>query len=1129
MTTRVKAKGPDGKESFYVYDPQSVPLGSGHTGVVYAGWEESRPEGKVAIKVSRSASDVDMQRELEILARLYAPGEPGGNAVLWAAGGQEDDVSPAAACMVMELVGGDFQMSRRMGELGKKTLPEADILEKEKVATEAGLQYAQLLVRMKEQGVISRGDRKGTDFRLVPGNGRPERLVVLDWNRGEIIDTTALKNEGRWSAEYIRRREHDLALGRTGDIRIFARWWAEFVLGRDSSGALPKIDDKDLDWVALTRGFREILLRAEAADTARGFEDATELKEALARHAERLEMGQGQLRQAMAELQRDNAPTLSADMLVLIDLAERRRMSDIDLDPHRKAAGRGGQDAMSMARKVLAELKDSQFGGGWEWARGRLSDTRNKMGEITPDTVAAHLMLLRIDAAIDAARSVPNLTLPRWASDLWKLSEAMSRLGADSMASADSRDLLARLSPDATPGTLRPLELELDLRTTRDGSTAIKTYKALHDLRSDYAAALRVSLPNLDRILTDYDRDDKKRSRDAGRGGTLTDAWKRLIDQFIGDVNTGRLPPATHQEARELRDKTYRPLWDAYYDARHSLSAAGPQPPDEGAAWLAALLDSMLRLRADDAAARLVDPPEAAKSALGNAADLRRRCFGRWLTQLENSATSGEPRWPDDIERATNLVKTIGDRGDPLIQQRAEPLAQQLRDAATLQESLRRQLGTATPGGITGGENWAAFRNRILTDDSSDIDEALRQAVDNRLEVWPAPAVAEDPFDPDYPGRVAEGYRARTLLALRAAALLPRRARQYSEELRTLADALDAGQTDVGIITGTSRAADAYATQMVTLNTMKSQLQEFNKIKEDFATEGDVAKNRQELESWRKSLDNLLNQIDAKTRTASQRIEQLAPLAQMWLVFALDQAAQLKLDDAMGSVKAARDFSSADVIGSEANAIETAIAQMQELSKRADAQTGVWGQLWQVRDAMQTGNRKDAAAAWGQVQRLNPDWADNRVLQRLDQRVMAMPELASVPPSTSPLPKPEQLVTTETKPVLGETTTMEQPPPVPLGKRLGDNKNQWAIIPRDTDRKQNSTEMRRLALETEKLLDEKLSPSELNNIQFSIQNAINAFSWDNSALMDHDNNYGHLYALDYKIEKLLEKAQRGLL
>src|SRR5690606_12587624 len=139
------------------------------------------------------------------------------------------------------------------------------------------------------------------------------------------------------------------------------------------------------------------------------------------------------------------------------------------------------------------------------------------------------------------------------------------------------------------------------------------------------------------------------------------------------------------------------------------------------------------------------------------------------------------------IRRATDLANTIGTYGDSNAQTRADAVAAGLRTAKADQDNLRTRLRIATAGGLTGAESWPVFVNRITTDESPDIDETLREAVEKRLEVWQPPAVAEDAFNPDYLSGVAEGYRARTLLALRTAALLPRRVRQSTEVLNTLA------------------------------------------------------------------------------------------------------------------------------------------------------------------------------------------------------------------------------------------------------------------------------------------------------------------------------------------------------
>lgn len=1130
MTTRVKAKGPDGTEKLYAYDPQSVPLGSGHTGIVYEGWEESRIDRKVAIKVSRSASDADMQRELEILARLYAPREPGGNAVLWAAGGQEIDTIPGAACMVMELIGDENQMSRRMNVLGQSKLLGTDILEKEQTATEAGRQYAQLLVRMSDKGIISRGDRKATDFRLMPDNGNAERLVVLDWNRGEIIDIPTLEKEGRSSPEFIKRRRTDLEVGKTGDIRIFARWWAEFVMGRSLTGPLPTIDDKtDNDWAALTRGFRHILLRAEAAGTSRGFVSAVALEQALSRHAEILKMDASALGRNMGELQKQNPPTLRDDMLALTDLAARRKMDFDRYKGYIDWAEKGGQDAVTMTKRALDDVKAKA--ARREEVSGLIDETLRNLGQATPNTAAAHLPLLRWGAVAAAGREVDWQQGNAWNGDVSKLMEAFERLPADIRATDEARNIIGGLGrnfPSSKEGLL-PLSLELDLRAARTQTAGIEALQKLQEIYPAYAAALRMSMPPFDKFLADHDRADNKAKSDSDLDKTLQAAVKALFDQFAADVMTGQLPPADHQAAHRLREATYQPRWKAYYDARANLNAAGISLRDDDGKWLDALLTSMLRLRSDDAAARLAVPPAAA-AARGDWATLRRRCFGRWLDLLEKNAADGEPRWPDELSHALALVDRISADGDPVTQARAAAMAQQLQDAITLQNSLRRRLGIDSSLGFTTGDSWATLVERITADNSIAISDALRQAVDNRLEVWQPPAVAEDAFDPDYPGRVAEGYRARTLLALRAARLLPANVQEYNEQLRSLATELEDGQRNVALITRSMSAADGYAAHMITLNRMKDELAELKRIKADFdqaslrvsGSAGDIAEDRRKLESWSTKLDALAGEIDAKTNAADEVISQVAPLAQMWLVSALDQAGRLDFNEALTSVGTARRLLSDSSLLKEAMNIENAINQLEELSNADGGFNEAWGRLQRVRDAMSAGNRERTINAWREVRSHIPDWEANRVLQRLDQRIIVMP------PVTRPGLEPEA---PETKTTLGPTSTLEKPdfqnlerPKATTPQTFDEIDRSWYSVKNNLIDKPDN--VKKIVRATENLLDSNLTVEQLVKLQKHVDDARSLLTRTSSDFRSDENNYGHLYVLMLKINNTIKKKSR---
>ena len=78
---------------------------------------------------------------------------------------------------------------------------------------------------------------------------------------------------------------------------------------------------------------------------------------------------------------------------------------------------------------------------------------------------------------------------------------------------------------------------------------------------------------------------------------------------------------------------------------------------------------------------------------------------------------------------------------------------------------------------------------------------------------------------------------------------------------------------------------------MTTLNEMKAQLAELEKIKADFVLAGSgVTALTGEFIREREKMDDLAREIDIRTRAADEVIGRVAPLAQMWLVSALDQA-----------------------------------------------------------------------------------------------------------------------------------------------------------------------------------------------------------------------------------------------
>lgn len=1138
MDILVKTRDSQGNIGSYLYDRASTPLGAGATGVVYKGRE--RDTGReVAIKVSRSTSDADIEREMKILERLYDPDKPGGDAVLWAVAGQEDGVTMGVACMVMDLVGDENQLSSRMAQLGTTKLGDADILEKELLATRTGRQYAQLLVRMAEKGVISRGDRKATDFRLMGGKNS-ERLVVLDWNRAEIIDTEALKKH---SDEYIRRRENDLRSGAIADIQIFAHWWAEFALGKKFQGKLSDIGDGDRPgWVDLTDGFRDILLRAEATGTMRGYDSAEELLEALTRHEKWLSVSSlDQLSRELESLERDKPPAWQRDMMALVDLGRRRRLSDVALSRFRTLAESGAENAASIAKDAEKTLKDMYFGrDGWEGGKNFISDTLHRLGGVTPETASAHLILWRLDVIADAM--IKNDVRGKNKQPLWQLMDAMERLSqvTGSLTNARSAlDSIAKgddLRPLKLELDLRPLELELDLRAAFGLDQKVEIYRNLRDIRREYADALRMSLPDLDRQVRDLDQDGQAKASLASLDTHLKDTREALWERFFNDIDSKSLPPADRAAAIELRRgpspadrataiklrrEPYRDLWQKYYDARHARWAAEtPSDKHKGAdaimEWFDAVLESMLRLRADEAARLLENPPEGVVPS--KLPEYREKCFTRWAELLEEGEHRGDARWPDDVDRAVALAGMLQSRGKI-----SEELLAKLNDTQEKQEDLRRRLGVEKYQGDSGTNNWAGFREHVTTDNASDIEAALSESVSARLEVWQPSAIVEGGFDATDLEQILEGYRARTLLALRSAKLLSSRARQYSDELTALASDIDKGRRENFVqIEKSLGDADAYAAHLSWLKEMAETMAGQQKEYEELQRTGHGLQDnlRTQIGILKQTTDNLTTVLNNKSTDPYKAIAAAAPLAQVWLVTALDRAGRLDLDGAETLVETAKQILSENApLAIEVNAIADAIEQIRDIAKENPK---LWGQLQSVQAAMSQGNKEEAAAAWKGVTTSVSDWGSNRVWWRLDQRIFDMPATSAA--STTVEEPGQDEVDSSTPP-----TTDEEMPTGGSDFSLQDSIDQWRrISPYEA---LTSEQVRSLVKSTDRTLHagslDRLNREHLKTLLEEVERVvkIGKAKQSDANYLDENDNYGHLYALKYRIETIRDNPR----
>lgn len=1021
MPTRVSVQGPDGQSQIYVYDRSDQALGGGNTGIVYAAYLEADPtQPRVAIKVVRPGQEHDLYREMDIIDRLRRQNRPASERVPWALIGREQGTLVPAPCLVMEKV--DALLSAQLAQLGATPLTDAastaqPILQKERLAARSGQQYAQLLLGMKLTGIISSGDRKPSDFRWLPDGRGDGRLVVLDWNRAQWIDTNL--DPTRFEQPYIDRRRAELDKGSQGDIAIFAHSWAHFLLNRAIGDTLPEMDDPEPAWQALTLGMRDILRRALMAGRAGGFGSADELLRALAEQVKRLDLPLGELLRQMGEVQRQGAPGWEADLERLIDIAARKGASEDDLRSWRSVAGRRSREAMDNARAAERSISMNAKVRQWDKVVNQTADALDALGPASPETGPAHLLLQRwrvaatVGIAVQESRSQTDVK--EWTTLVTDALQALGQSLDDRFAPADALAKLRsaeKTAPSLASG-LEPLRLEAELRQKFNESAPpvviADTWQRVEGSDGAYALVLRLAWPALDRQLTAGDLTQERRETDALRLANLKGARDNLFAQFQRDVDNTRLPPGDRATAEAVAAE-WGPLWAAFYaQAAPFRTADGPT-----ADWLAqattldALVDALLRQRPDETARmmQLLLREELFDTAT------RHRLLTTLLEQLEATLNSDEPLWPDQLRRAQAAAGTLSIMATAATRDRLTALetliAPRLAQLTELQTSLR--VGDYLPRNDWPGlvEHLAAAGG--AADDGTDaIDDALRAAIAARLEVWEpaADALAGDTT-------AHEAYRARTLLALRAARQLPQRLRDFSQALLTQADALERESAGLDGLQRHFAESGEYAARLAALD---RQLQQQRDRLAALAGQAETAKQRadataqsidlatDQLSKRLTQMELTLTNIESKALTFDDALTAQPRLAALWLAHAIDQAARLKLDQARSELQAARELlgNGGGAVQATANNVDRALTQLEKWRQSRD--TVAWEWLEKLSDVLSQprGSRRDAYQALAEFKMVAPAWGDNLVVRHMAHQIDSLPkEQAVAPPSPPP-------------------------------------------------------------------------------------------------------------------------------
>lgn len=1024
-------------EKEYIVDKGDSPLGAGATAIVYLGKERGTNE-TVAVKIARQGSDsVALEsffREADIIAKLRDETAPGGKAVPWAAQGK----GCRPACIVMEMVPEDAQLSRAFASRRDETEPGTNILVKEILATASGVGYAELLQRMAARNIISRGDRKATDFRWIPNAGDPAngRLVVLDWNRAVEIDPDA----GNWDPAYRERLRDELKHGRHDDIRLFGKWWGEFLLNREVRDALPALDAEEPNWQALSLNLRTILRRSFDAGRWNGYDTVDELLADLQQHLRLLSGSPTSLTAAMDQLRHDAqpAPESAAKMATLLDLASKKGLRDSDLRDYQNwLSGKSGEaDRIAAgAYRDLGSFKNMDYEKATADVTRALDDLKQHKDE-SKDSNTAWLRLVRWQTAISATDvSGAEYSSDRlWASRVSELLRLMHALGneqneIEARALSQANELWQDVVV-AVPGRadgLEPLGLELGVRRAllqEDAhDEAGEKWLNLQVLNEDYAHALRGSSSQLNAVLA--------RQADtaiaSGARGDLGRLHLALFDIFIKDCRRSgaeivktlreRTRPAKAQDQGDYlanRNEFYRRFYSLVADEEERAHAFY-----DNVLWLDALVNDTARGKLADAIDRLLAPQGIPEEDLSFVDEAYRRAVVQQAKELINRQA---PRWPDELrnsqaalealigrQKTTTLAAPVENQSaagsttswselaassqPPLAARSAEfdgellALRKKIEEQIEHVDRLRQELGYEQFK-----DNWAAFVQHVTQEPGSGdayqdtIDVALRDAIGDRLEVWERPVLTESLSEEDQE-KALEGFRARTLLALRAHHLLPQRLGQLSEDLQKHANELGTNQPKESLLT----SASGYLADMAPLLLALDSLEKENRrSSEASASAHKLAK---ELGTRVEELQDRQRQATSQMKTAladhnnAQRM-----IGLRYLNWAIDQAVRLELEASEEHLGWARLYLAASPENTEDAAmldrLEQSIKEMQQLRQ----ERGAWESLHAWRQALDTHNIHDAERALAELTKAKPSLnrSNNLILAELRAEYIAL-------------------------------------------------------------------------------------------------------------------------------------------
>jgi hypothetical protein len=795
-----------GQERKYHFARQPPPLGAGATAIVYRGVEVSDPSHQVAIKIARAGSTKeDLEQfweELDFLQKLYQ--EPLSH-VPWAAVGMVEG-EPGRAVIVMELIPEQHELRRQT---------EEGVLD-EKVAVEAGYQYAELLTLMHEQDIVSRGDRKAADLRWIVNQYVPaeRRLVVLDWNR----------------ARQYKPDDPELAGYRFQDLRVFGRLWVEHSLGRNVDN-LPDVEDTtDEHWSKLTRSFRVILTNSLYAGPGRGYQNGNDLLRALEVHRHRrVSTREEILTEAILLRETSNgewgtpvAPANPAEeMRVLLDWARRKGAAEYDLSDLEQWAKRMATEPGLRAEKAVKEI-DNLF-GLYEFP-GAVQVAEKAVSELSSLGVPAAPARLRVcrwrvaAAALKEIEKDPNLDkyvrhLRTAVTELERATDDQASPETIQNAMKRSDDALNRIAGQELPMqklvNLLRCELEIHKHLHQGPPVNAKSlwercWQPINANDSDYADSLLGTFPALARAIVTA----KVETNWEKHKTEFDEAVGKLFSLLAPAVDSLRLAPprsTSLNDSLETAIKRAHGLWKELSARTHFEREREQLEKKYGVVlstddlWEAVKRNQFARaltclVASQNNAAPRVSTPETPRNfklppEFERFKEVLQAVAYQRAKEIADKARNVEPRWPDELKEAQYIMEQLRETGFSL-DRSAQETDWQLREWEANLMDLRERLQWQED------EELPRFYRRMIETstapaEADKITVALQEALEKGIEVVDREKTSEE---------IIAAYSVGTLLTLRTL-------RQVPEQITKLADRFEEKRPQLDhLVEETSRA-----------------------------------------------------------------------------------------------------------------------------------------------------------------------------------------------------------------------------------------------------------------------------------------------------------------------------------